>query len=70
LGGGSLADSVNSSKQLQQALHWYSYIGMGQTGSFFKIITYNNVYPGQVKLQKHELPGITNPDKPELKIDD
>jgi hypothetical protein len=36
LGGGSLADNVNSSKQLQQALHWYSYIGMGQIGSLLK----------------------------------
>jgi len=33
-GGGSLADKVNSSKQLQQALHWYSNMGMVQTSSF------------------------------------
>ena len=52
LGGGSSADKVNSSKQLQQALHWYSKIGMGWTGSFEKIFTYNNVKPGQVKAKK------------------
>jgi len=56
-----LADKVNSSKQLQQALHWYSYIGMGLTGSFLKIFIYNNVYAGQVKLQKHELLDIKAP---------
>jgi hypothetical protein len=61
LGGGSLADKVNSSKQLQQALHWYSYMGISQTGSFLKFFIYNNVYAGQVKLQEHDLPDIKAP---------
>jgi len=33
-GAGSLEDKVNSSKQLQQALHWYSNMGMIQISSF------------------------------------
>jgi hypothetical protein len=48
LGAGSLADIINSSKQWQQALHWYSKIGIG--GLLLKIFLYNNAVAGQVKI--------------------